>query len=322
MVFGESAGGFSACIHYTSPRAGEQFHAVISESGLCTANELERTAADAAAQGETFAGQLGCTGADALACLRAIDPFAILDAGGTPPITSQLPGGPFYQGTAALAWTPVVDGVVIPMSTRDALAGGAHANLPLIVGSNRDEGRLFHSTFLGKKVADEAEYRAALERRFGATTADAILARYPAQDFTTPNDALAEVSGDAFFVCPARRTARGAAASGASVYLYSFEHELEGPLLLDGGVIHAAEIPFVFGIDTFPLGRVGESGRPLSDAIQSYWSTFAATGDPAVGALPAWPRYDAVADPHLVLADPIAASSAHKTALCDFWDGL
>jgi UDP-glucose 4-epimerase len=45
---------------------------------------------------------------------------------------------------------------------------------------------------------------AALGRAFGAKAAD-VLAKYPASDYATPNDAIIDVTGDAFFVCAARR---------------------------------------------------------------------------------------------------------------------
>jgi para-nitrobenzyl esterase len=321
LLFGESAGGFSTCVHYLSPRAGTLFHAAISESGLCASDAVERTLADAEADGAELAAALGCTGGDELACLRAISPWEVLDAGGTP-MADTVPGGPFYQDGTALGFAPVVDGTVIPATTRAALAAGGFANVPLVLGTNRDEGTLFHAPLFATPVTTEPEYRDALGRRFGAGNVDAIVAEYPIASFADANAAIAEVTGDAVFVCPARRTARAVAAAGATVHLYAFQKELENPGLPRGGVVHAAEIPFVFGVDTFPLGDVGTSGRPVSEAIQGYWTRFARTGDPNGDGAVGWPRYDAATDEHLVLDQPIAAGSGHKAARCDFWDAL
>ena len=137
-----------------------------------------------------------------------------------------------------------------------------------------------------------------------------------------PNDAIAHVTGDAFFVCPTRHSARAAVAAGAPVFRYSFEQPLEAPFMQGLGVFHSAELPFVFGNDDYPLGRVGASGAPVSAATQDYWTTFAKTGDPNSAAETPWPAYDAATDAYQMIATPIANGTQLKTALCDFWDAL
>jgi carboxylesterase type B len=83
------------------------------------------------------------------------------------------------------------------------------------------------------------------------------------------------------------------------------------------GVFHGSELPFVFGNDTFPLGKIGDSGAAISDAMVQAWTSFAKTDAPTAD----WPAYDA-ADTELVFADSIAPATAQKSALCDFWDNL
>jgi para-nitrobenzyl esterase len=310
----------SACLHYVSPRTEGLFHAAIAQSGVCTAGELEPTLAEAEAAGIAIAEALGCGTGDIAACLRGKTSDELLAVTGLPMPGAQLPGGPFYQGTRLIGTLPNIDGHVIARSTAEAFASGDFAPRPIVIGTNRDEGTLFHAALLAAEVADEAEYHAALTRRFG-DAADAIAARYPAGAFSSPNRALAEVTGDALFVCPARRTARAAATAGAPVYLYSFERELEQPFLPELGVFHSAEIPFLFNSDPrFPLGRVG-SGQPVADALQGYWSRFAATGDPDGGDV-AWPRYATGDERALVIDLATTVRSGHKAELCDFWDAL
>jgi para-nitrobenzyl esterase len=325
-VFGESAGGFSACALYVSPRTTGLFHAAISQSGLCSMAIPERTQAEADAAGAALAQAVGCpaTGAAALACLRGKSPEQVNGQVDIPPIADQLPGGPLYAGGAFNETWPSVDSFVHRATLREASAAGGFEPRPLILGSNRDEGTLFHTAFYVKEIANEAEYRAALSRRFGATSVDAIATRYPVASFSSANRALAEVSGDAFFVCPSRRAARGAAAVGAPVYLYSFERPPQEAFTADLGVFHSIELPFVFGTDPkFPLGTVGESGRPVAEAMQGYWTRFAATGDPSEGGDPIeWPRYDGSGDRLLAIDAASAVRAGHKAALCDFWDAL
>jgi len=321
LLFGESAGGFSTCAHYLSPRTSGLFAWAISESGLCGSAVTEPTHADAEAVGIAIAEKVGCTGTDAAAatCLRGKTSDDLLAATGVPPPAEQLPGGPFYAADIPIA-TPNVDGFVIAKSMRQLAIEGNYDKRPLLLGTNHDEGTLFHSVLFASEVTNETEYRGALGRRFGAAKVDAIVAQYPIATFGTAQKAIAQVTGDAFFVCPARFTARGVQASGAPVFRYTFDKEPESAALSGLGVFHSAEIPYVFGNDTFPLAQVGAGGQAVAAAVQGYWTRFAATGDPNGESAVAWPTVDG--DQYLRFADPIAADTGLLTAACDFWDAL
>jgi para-nitrobenzyl esterase len=315
-VFGESAGGFSICTLLVSKASANLFERAIIESGACSSAGLEQTRADAEANGIALAEKLGCPGTDAaaLACMRDQIDYAILDATALPPIMQQPPGGFFYANVPPNT-LPNIDGIVLPASIEQRFAAADFPARTVILGTNRDEGTLFHSSILANLVMTEDEYRAALERRFGAAKVDAIVAQYPVASFPTANAALAEISGDAFFVCPARRNARALAKAGSTVYRYVFARELEQQIIADLGVFHSSEIPFVFGNDAFPLGRIG-SGAPLSQQMQALWTGF------AKGEAIDWPVYDPTSDPYLLLDTPIAKPAGYKTAVCDFWDGI
>jgi para-nitrobenzyl esterase len=311
-LFGESAGGFSTCVQYFSSRTTELFRAAIVESGLCGASILENTHQTALDQGTALATQLGCTSGDILGCMRAVDAQALLDATKLPMPTTQTPGGPFYQTAILANGLPNVDGVVIEKPLSMATA----STRPLLLGTNKDEGTLFHAPIYAKAVADETEYRAALAVRFPGKV-DAIVAQYPVASYPTANDALAAVTGDAFFVCPARRMARSVS---APVYRYSFERELDHPFFSGLGVFHSSEIPFVFGNDNYPLGSIG-SATALVDVIQGYWLQYAGTGTNS--ALPSW-GFWSVPDHWYMRFDDSGATleKGLKDATCDFWDAL
>jgi len=319
-LFGESAGGYSTCVHYLSSRTSGLFEAAISESGLCGSPVLEIPRATAEAQGVTLAESLGCPGTDAaaVACLRAKPAAALLAA--TPlPANTDPPGGPIYQAKILPGSLPSVDGYVIEKPLAAAITGSFEKR-PLIIGNVKDEGTLFHSLLFAQEVPDEAAYRAALAMRYDATTVDAIASMYPIATYGSANRALAEVTGDSLFMCPSRRTATAVAAAGAPVFRYSWERALEQPFTANLGVFHSSELPFVFGNDAFPLGRVG-SGAELSTTIMQYWTQFAKTHDPNVAGALEWPAYDG-ADKQLVFDVPMRTTSGIKTAPCAFWDSL
>jgi len=239
----------------------------------------------------------------------------VLDATALPAISTQPPGGFFYANIPP-STLPVIDGDFLPASIEERFAGGGFPARPLVIGTNGDEGQLFHANILSNLVTNEAQYTEALARRFGPTKAQTIAARYPVASFPSPNDALAAVSTDAFFICPARRNAKAIAANGAEVYRYTFERALEQPLIADLGAFHSAEIPFVFGGETYPLGKVG-SATALAQQIQLYWTSFAKDGRPGTD----WPLFDAT-ETVRVLDEPIANAVGYKTADCDFWNTL
>jgi para-nitrobenzyl esterase len=319
-LFGESAGGMSTCVHYLSSRSHGLFVAAIAESGLCSSPLLEIPRATAEAQATMLAETLGCPGADAstLDCLRGKSPDELLAA--TPlPASSDPPGGPIYQPQILPGSLPTVDGYVIEQPMAAALAAAQFEPRPLILGNVKDEGTLFHSPLFAQPVPDEAAYRAALAMRFAPPVVDGIVAHYPVNAFSSANRALAQVTGDAYFLCPSRRFARGILARGAVLYRYSFEQPLAQPFAPDLGVFHSSELPFVFGNDTFPLGRIGDA-TALSTAMQQYWTQFAKLANPNAAGGVAWPVYDNT-EPQLVLASPtITTGKALDDDACAFWD--
>jgi para-nitrobenzyl esterase len=274
----------------------------------------------AEAQGARFAAANGCDDADgALACLRAIEPTTLIQSA-----TYPDPGGLFYQSSQpdnAFAQA-IVDGVVVTDQPATLLEAGQAADVPIIQGATTAEGALFHVGIFGDTAPmDAAQYEAALGRRFG-DRADDVLAQYPVADFDTPNDALSAVTGDAFFACPAHRTAGFLADNGADTYLYRFHGVLDPALLpgLEGKAFHSADIPYVFGND-FVLGTVAESAKPLSDAIRGYWLRFVETGDPNGGSAPAWPKYATAEDSFVSFDDPVAVDTGYNDK-CAFWEGI
>jgi len=128
-IFGESAGGFSVGSLIASPLAKGLFQRAILESGTGVgAGIASRDTARAVAF--RFADSLGVHGvrADAAAHLRALNPDTVLAAS----LHLGPPGAPMFY--------PVVDGWVLPHAVDSTLASGKANLVPVIAGTNRDEG--------------------------------------------------------------------------------------------------------------------------------------------------------------------------------------
>lgn len=307
-LFGESAGAASVCFHLVAPESRRLFQRAIMQSGTCL--EMATSRADAEKRAQELAGRAGCGAvSDPVACLRARPASAILAAEAAKGLEILAAGG---SG-------PYVDGVLLPDTPEALLTAGRASGVPVLLGANRDEGTIFVGLADWLNLT-AAQYWLIVSVAFGANAAG-VLARYPAAAYDTPAAAMADLIGDASFVCTMRRTARTLSANRWAVYLYAFTRV---PSFLDEpfyGAFHAAEIPFVFGTGD-RLGGFTAAERSLSAAVMGYWTRFAASGTPELTEAVSWPRHDAASDRHLVLDLSITAASGLKSARCDYFDSI
>jgi len=313
-IFGESAGGISVCLQLQSPGARGLFQRAINESGPC---QMTSSVAQARPQGDQLIAALGCKNAsDALACMRSKPARQLIRA---------LPSSPTGGG---ILWFPVVDGFVLPQTAEAAFKSGKFTRVPLINGSNHDEGRLFVA--FGKPIAADG-YGAIVKARFGNSAAR-VMEEYPLKAYPTPTDAWAAVFTDSFFSCSIRRTTR-VLAPQVPVYAYEFNDPKAPNTMLpnaqfDLRAYHAAEIQYVWQT-RFPSNLehgpapLSPDQFKLSDRMMTYWTRFAATGRPD-GAAPKWSAYQDAQDQVLSFApgDIRYETNFAKDHHCAFWDAL
>jgi len=289
-IFGESAGSWSVNLLVASPLAKGLFQRAIGESGANFSPMAKLADIEKAGAGVTRS-----LGADSLAALRTKTAEEILRANGE---------------SAAN-----VDGWVLPAEVRAIFAAGKQNDVPVLIGSNADEGTAFTSRTLTLAALQNSA------RRYG-DRADAFLKLYPADSDAQAQAAQAAAIGDQFFGWEMRTWARLQAKTGKSkTYLYYFSRVPPGRNSELLGAYHSAEIAYAFhnlGITNRPWE---EADRKLADVMSSYWVNFAANGDPNGKGLPAWPVYDGRSERAMGLGNRIEPMDIPHKAALDFFDG-
>lgn len=276
-IMGESSGGLNVADLMASPLARGLFQKAIAESlGIQSAAELKQPnhgLPSAEANGTAFEKALGA--AD-LKALRAIDARTIAEHAG-------------FRGG------PNVDGWVLPHQVVDIFDRKEEALIPVLMGFNRNEIYPGLVGFLPRNLPDSsAAYEAEIEKRYG-DLAPEFLRLYPAGDI---RGGMMAAIRDAVFGWSAERIVRDEAAAGQPSYLYFFDHGYPAAEELGFHAFHGSELPFVFGDvgenavlpPNWPAPR-GPQEQAFSDAMISYWTSFARNGVPKAPGQPNWPAY-------------------------------
>jgi para-nitrobenzyl esterase len=214
-----------------------------------------------------------------------------------------------------------VDGWFLPEDVNTIFSKGRQNDVPLLIGSNADEGSIFTPP-----TATAASFREQSERRFGqdAATLATFSKLYPSASDDEARASQAASMRDQTFGWEMRTWARTQTRTGKSkVFLYYFSRVPPIPDRARAGSQHGAEIPYVFNwVNGGPSSTAWESvDRKLADDMSGYWVNFATTGNPNGKNLQKWPAYQTKDDVALHLGDTVApAPVPHKAAL-DFLDG-
>jgi para-nitrobenzyl esterase len=303
-IFGESAGATNVLALLLSKPAARLFHRAIAQSG--STDSMSRAEAENAVDADVpgharssaeivarllvragivpdrasalrYAAELA--GADLLTFLRDRSPSEVLDV-------VRKPGAEMTIDVPKV----IRDGFVLPDSNwLEAFREGRFNAVPTLLGSNRDEMKLFHS--------QRGEY---VRKRFKVL--------YRIRD-AEAYERRARYASDLWKARAVDRPATAIADSRkASVFGYRFDWDEEPSILgMDLaallGASHGFEIPFVFG--NFDLGDPLYNSvlfnddnlaarEALSERMMGYWAEFARTGSPGRGGrddAPKWPEW-------------------------------
>jgi len=266
-VFGESAGAVSIAVLMTSPLTKDLFQQAIIQSP--TLPPLA-TRADAEKAGSAVGPQI--------AALRQLSAAELLTHN-----DSFFPRSNEHGVRLTAFPAPIVDGYVLPEQPRAVFEKGTLNAVPLIVGVNADEGRMFSGE--------------------GATAATSAAV------------------GDATFVESARWIARGASQHQPKTYAYVFTRSVNGgPLPPTHSEELPFTFGSLEQPSFIKHPAPAADDLRLSGLMMRTWARFAATGDPNGPGLPKWPTYERTTDPYLEFGTVIRAAAAFRKAQLDAID--
>lgn len=271
-LFGQSSGADNVNVLLASPLSEGLFHRAILQSGSSFAFGRKVDLAGAERSGRAFVDSLVDGSISAL---------------------RDLPADSVLARAAGFSFRPNVDGWLLPDHVGRVFRLGDQHDVPLMAGSTADEG----STLFGPQLSAEV-FRGLVERSYGDDAAR-FLALYPAgSDDEAKRSFNASFSDEIAWGAQALADLHTRTASGPA-YLYLFNHPPPGRQSERYGAFHSSELVYVFGtLDSVDRPWQSED-RALSDLLTSYWTRFAATGDPNDPGLPSWPPYESPGRPVL-----------------------
>src|SRR5208337_4329446 len=183
----------------------------------------------------------------------------------------------------------------LPETPQQAFSDDNFNRVPVIQGTNLNEGRLFVPLFNG--VVTSGTYASVVAGLFAAYTNPplaTIESHYPIANYLTDGEAVAAIITDSLFACTAR-TADQLLSQYVPVWAYEFKNKnapelFNLPTVFPYGATHASELQFIFSpnaffpnvnypvpSDPFPLTL---DQRRLSREMIRYWTNFVARRDP------------------------------------------
>lgn len=270
-IFGESAGGSSVVALTASPLT----KGLITKAWAMSPSLRQlRTRAEAEDAKQQFLKAAKCTSVEEL---KSLTTQQIIDA------TAQM----FVDVENYIStFTPTCGGSALP---EDVYSASADSQIPLIVGTNRDENRLWAVLNPLAIVIDEEVAHNYFDKAFAERATEAWPIYSQMRESLTPLQMVAAMQTDQNFRAPAWQLCNVRSERAATTWMYWFTWPTP---IFDGalGCCHGLDLPFMFNNLDKPnveLFSGTDPGRQIvSDNFTSELLQFAKNG------LVSWPKYE------------------------------
>ncbi|MEL6660136.1 MAG: carboxylesterase family protein, partial [Bacteroidota bacterium] len=275
-IFGNSAGGTSVATLCASPLSKGLFHKAIMQSPWMFGGGSKKAVPNIARLRDSLsflpsAERLGSVwvqtfvneGEDVLKKLRSLDVDQIINEGS------------FQTKTT-------IDGWFLHDYPEAVFSRGNQMDIPIIIGSNSEEGNYY---LRGVRSKTQDEFTERITDFYQDAAAD-ISGFYPFNSEEEAKIVIGQYITDAWFLEPADHLVQEMEKVTSSAYQYEFVVPwLENPTL---GAVHASEIQYVYNQLS---SEASEEDHKVGEAMISYWTQFAKTGNPNQPGLPRWEAF-------------------------------
>ncbi|KAJ1554280.1 hypothetical protein HK405_005492 [Cladochytrium tenue] len=301
MIYGESAGGNGVLSQLLAEggQYGGLFRAAVIQSAALKANTGACESDRNNALFVKYASLLGCdaTIPGVMTCVRAANQTAVTAASNAIS-TSAVPG--------QFGWTPCIDGYFYSTRPSVQLVAGAVADVPVIFGSNTDEGAGWVPSQINTEASMVQFFRDTFPNLTDAAV-EGILTTYPAGDYSSQWVRAETAWGEMAYICSVHfeATACSNSTRKSSVWKYRFDQ----PLTDGGYVTHGLDVAYTFGIGT------------VTDIRNLMMDTFSGL---ASLQYPAWKTYDST-EMQLRLRDGLIGLEKEDQNIvqrCGFWASI
>ena len=333
-VGGESAGGISVISHLVSPLSQKLFHKAIIESGPLALpfNQYKNPNK----QYTEFVNDANCIEAQYVAqCLRSKSVESLLE------IQENMVVIPFpHPFHFLLPWMPTYGNEEIPYHPYLAFKSGNFNKVPLIAGSNVEDGRPFIYSALNFTL-NKVEYELILGTLFGVN-APRVLGYYASNDIDN-REIFSQLATDVIMTCGARFIAESYHKAKLPAFAYTFGYGFVstfwGPYspFCEGHSCHGGELPFVF--DLFAEKSMRHLVHIITDELMGnvmndYWIDFVKKdissekprfqpADASGPSLPDWAQYNGTTQNWMNFTTPTPdLTKDFRKKECDLWDDI
>ncbi|CAH1778961.1 unnamed protein product [Owenia fusiformis] len=343
-IGGESSGAVSATMHLFSPLTRGLFHAVIAQSGQANSYwAIKRDRQTARSYAFELGRLVGCnqtSSKELISCMRGKSASELVERGNND-VTYPL-FGPL--------WGPVIDGYYILEDPEDLITRGEFLNVPMLTGVNKDDASYELDYVVAPAEGYSRDFLLSLFNGYSnrwdekqGFMFDAFAQEYnpdPYGNVDRNRNIYVEFQTDHSYTAPAIYHATGHSAQVSNTYFYNFIHRsINSPEPVEKGVIHGAELDYIFGIpfftnETCPWGcntirwvkQVWtKQDKEISRMMMTQWANFMKTGNPNIPEkVPkmtvSWPEFSHTEEKYLTIANESYEARYHRYRKVKFWN--